>query len=187
MSFFKKAMNYLGLGPDDAYDDYDAQMDPDRMARPPRSSYGPDMDSGTVRTVPASARPPSREPAGGSRPMAPVEQEQAMVSVRPRAGSAVRTVPGGMTSARPHAVRPTRFDHAQEVADKFKDGQPVIVNLQEVNKDLQRRIIDFCAGLTYGLDGQMEKVGHGMYLLTPVNASLSPEDRRLIGEHDPDA
>ena len=185
MSFFKKAMNYLGLGPDDAYEDYDAPLEPDPRSTRPRSSYGPDMDTGTVRTVPARSVTPA--PAGGPRPVPTTEPEQPAVSVRPRTGSAVRTVPVGMAPARPHAVRPTRFDHAQEVADKFKDGQPVIVNLQEVNKDLQRRIIDFCAGLTYGLDGQMEKVGHGMYLLTPVNISLSAEDRRMLAEHDPDA
>jgi cell division inhibitor SepF len=181
MSFFKKAMNYLGLGPDDAYDDYDAPMDA-TGGRSSRSSYGPDLDSGTVRTV------PGRPPTGpmNPRPNAPVA-EPPPVSVRPRTGSAVRTVPVGTAPARPHAVRPTRFDHAQEVADKFKDGQPVIVNLQEVNKDLQRRIIDFCAGLTYGLDGGMEKVGHGMYLLTPANTSVSPEDRRLLAEQGPDA
>jgi cell division inhibitor SepF len=81
-------------------------------------------------------------------------------------------------------VRPTRFDHAQEVADNFKEGVPVIVNLQDVNKDLLRRIIDFCAGLTYGLDGSMDKVGNGMYLLTPANVSVSPEDRRRMSEPD---
>ena len=93
-------------------------------------------------------------------------------------------MPAGSAPPRPHTVRPTRFDHAQEVADNFKEGVPVIVNLQDVNKDLLRRIIDFCAGLTYGLDGSMDKVGNGMYLLTPANVSVSPEDRRRMSDPD---
>ena len=101
-----------------------------------------------------------------------------------RTGSAVRTMPAGAAPPRPYTVRPTRFDHAQEVADNFKEGVPVIVNLQDVNKELLRRIIDFCAGLTYGLEGSMDKVGNGMYLLTPANVSVSPEDRRRMSDPD---
>jgi cell division inhibitor SepF len=176
MSFFKKAMNYLGLGPDDAYDDYDLPMEP-AQGRAPRSSYGPEtVDSGTVRTVPASAASP-RAQNHRSTP----EPEQPAVAVR-RSGSAVRTMPPGNAPPKPHTVRPTRFDHAQEVADKFKEGQPVIVNLQDVNKDLLRRIIDFCAGLTYALDGSMDKAASGVYLLTPANVSVSAEDRRLMAD-----
>jgi cell division inhibitor SepF len=56
------------------------------------------------------------------------------------------------------------------------------VNLQDVNKDLLRRIIDFCAGLTYALDGSMDKAASGVYLLTPANVSVSAEDRRLMAD-----
>jgi cell division inhibitor SepF len=182
MSFFKKAMNYLGLGPDDAYDDYDLPMDP-APGRTTRTSYGPEsIDSGTVRTVPAGTAASRTQ---NHRPT-PVEQEPPAVAVRARPGSAVRTMPAGNAPPKPYTVRPTRFDHAQEVADKFKEGQPVIVNLQDVNKDLLRRIIDFCAGLTYGLDGTMDKVGQGMYLLTPANVSVSAEDRRLMSSPEYD-
>jgi cell division inhibitor SepF len=184
MAFFKKAMNYLGLGPDDAYDEYDVPVEA-APGRAPRSSYGADpIDSGTVRTVPAGAGPAR---AQGSRAPGPVDTEQPTVTVKARAGSAVRTMPAGSAPPRPYTVRPTRFDHAQEVADNFREGVPVIVNLQDVNKDLLRRIIDFCAGLTYGLDGSMDKVGTGMYLLTPANVSVSPEDRRRMSDPEHDA
>jgi len=180
MAFFKKAMNYLGLGPDDAYDEYD--MPPEAApGRGPRSSYGPEsIDSGTVRTVPAGAA--AARPQGART--STTEPDQPSVTVRARSGSAVRTMPAGSAPPRPYTVRPTRFDHAQEVADNFKEGVPVIVNLQDVNKDLLRRIIDFCAGLTYGLDGSMDKVGNGMYLLTPANVSVSPEERRRMSDPD---
>lgn len=70
----------------------------------------------------------------------------------------------------PATVRPRRFDQAQEVADKFKDGQPVIMNLEGSDREVARRLIDFASGLCYGLDGSMEKVANGVYLLKPVAA-----------------
>lgn len=68
----------------------------------------------------------------------------------------------------PHTVRPRRFDQAQEVADKFKDGQPVIMNLEGSDRDVARRLIDFASGICYALDGSMEKVATGVYLLKPL-------------------
>jgi cell division inhibitor SepF len=178
MTVWKKAMSYLGLGPDDAYDDYDLPPEPERAPRSPsRSSagYPPDQDHG-VRAVPRQSRPDAdygRPPAAG---------EEAGVTARPRGqGSAVRPVSGGPPKA-PHTVRPLRFDQAQEVADTFKHGQPVIMNLQEVDRDLLRRLIDFASGLCYALNGKLDKVASGVYLLTPAN--VSDEDRRQMAERD---
>jgi cell division inhibitor SepF len=176
MSFFKKTMSYLGLGPDEVYDEYD---DYEEERPPRRSAYPPEHEGATVRTIPAgrAAPPPSR-----GMP----QEEMPAVSIRPRAqGSTVRTVAAAPQQAKPHTVRPRRFDQAQEVADHFKEGGPVIVNLQDVTPELSRRIIDFASGLCYGLGGSMEKVASGVYLLTPANVSVSPEDRRAIAtDHD---
>ena len=67
-------------------------------------------------------------------------------------------------------MRPRRFDQAQEVADKFKDGQSVILNLENTERDVARRLIDFASGVCYSLDGSMEKVATGVYLLKPAPA-----------------
>lgn len=67
----------------------------------------------------------------------------------------------------PHTVRPRRFDQAQEVADAFKSGTPVIMNLEGTERDVARRLIDFGSGICYALDGTMEKVATGVYLLKP--------------------
>ncbi len=67
----------------------------------------------------------------------------------------------------PHTVRPLRFDQAQEVANKFKDGQPVIMNLEGTDRGVARRLIDFASGICYVMDGSMEKVATGVYLLKP--------------------
>ena len=72
-----------------------------------------------------------------------------------------------MPNAEPVTVRPRRFDQAQEVADRFKEGQPVIMNLEGSDREVARRLIDFASGLCYGLDGSMEKVANGVYLLKP--------------------
>ena len=70
----------------------------------------------------------------------------------------------------PHTVRPRRFDQAQEVADAFKGGTPVIMNLEGTERDVARRLIDFGSGICYALDGTMEKVATGVYLLKPPAA-----------------
>ena len=174
MTVWKKAMSYLGLGPDDAYDDYDLPPEPERA---PRSSSrsSTDQDYG-VRAVPRQQR------ADGDYGRPPAAGEEASVTARPRGqGSAVRPVSGGPPKA-PHTVRPLRFDQAQEVADTFKHGQPVIMNLQEVDRDLLRRLIDFASGLCYALNGKLDKVASGVYLLTPAN--VSDEDRRQMAERD---
>ena len=59
------------------------------------------------------------------------------------------------------------IDQAQEVADKFKEGLPVIMNLEATERESARRLIDFASGICYALDGSMEKVATGVYLLKP--------------------
>ncbi len=183
MSAFKKAMSYLGLGPEDAYDDYDAPYEPERpIGRVPRPQHAADpMDSGAVRTMvtrTASGRP-EREREVSTRPHVDFDNPPA----RRAQGSAVRPVPASV-NPRPQTVRPGSFNQAQEIADRYKDGQPVIMNLEGVERDTSRRLIDFASGLCYGLGGAMEKVGSGVYLLTPVNASVSAEERRMMSEQD---
>jgi cell division inhibitor SepF len=93
----------------------------------------------------------------------------------------VRAIPN-IASAKPHVISPASFNDAQEVADKYKGSQPVIINLQAVDRDLSRRIIDFASGLCYGLGGSMDKVAHQVYLLTPGGVEVSAEERRRLQE-----
>ena len=185
MSLWKRTMDYLGLGPDDAYDDYDDYDEPEapsRHSRGPRDvetrpsssntggtqrGWEPEEEP-TVRTV--SARPsfPSRDfDASQPRRTSNGRSDDSGVQVRPSQPSptSLRSVPGG--SMEPHTVRPRRFDQAQEVADKFKEGQPVIMNLEGTEREVARRLIDFASGICYALDGSMEKVATGVYLLKP--------------------
>jgi cell division inhibitor SepF len=80
-----------------------------------------------------------------------------------------------------HLVIPKSFNDAQQVADQFKDDVPVILNLQSTDTDLSKRLIDFASGLTYALDGGMQRIADKVFLLTPRNVEVSAEERaRLI-------
>jgi cell division inhibitor SepF len=82
---------------------------------------------------------------------------------------------------RVHLVIPKSFNDAQQIADKFKDSVPVILNLQSSETELSKRLIDFASGLTYALDGGMQRIADKVFMLTPRNVEISAEERaRLI-------
>ncbi len=85
-------------------------------------------------------------------------------------------------SVKVHLVLPSRFDDAKQIADRFKDGIPVILNLQGADQELSKRLIDFASGLTYALDGGMQRVADKVFLLTPRNVEVSAEERARMLE-----
>jgi cell division inhibitor SepF len=101
-----------------------------------------------------------------------------------RAGARHRAEAGGWRGngdVRVHLVVPKSFNDAQQIADKFKDSIPVILNLQSSDTDLSKRLIDFASGLTYALDGGMQRIADKVFMLTPRNVEISAEERaRLI-------
>ena len=99
-----------------------------------------------------------------------------------RRTSSLRPVGGGRGNGRSgadrvHFVAPKNFNEVQDVADKFKDAIPVILNLQNTDHDLSKRLIDFSSGLTYALDGGMQRIADKVFLLTPRNVEVSAEER----------
>ncbi|HEX9992734.1 MAG TPA: cell division protein SepF [Acidimicrobiales bacterium] len=175
-SLWRRAMLYLGLGPDDEYDDYDPQDEP---------VHAQGYVQGGTRYPPQPAPAPLPEPVPDHQPIGTIrtispQVESSAVVQKPRP-AVVRPIPAS-ASAKPHVVSPTSFNEAQELADKFKGSQPVIMNLQGVDRDLSRRLIDFASGLCYGLGGQMERVAGSVYLLTPTNVEVSAEERRRLHE-----
>jgi cell division inhibitor SepF len=79
-------------------------------------------------------------------------------------------------------VEPASFNDAQALADRFKRQQPVILNLQSVDAELSRRMVDFCSGLSYALDGNIQTVANRVFLLTPRNVEVSAEERKRLAE-----
>jgi cell division inhibitor SepF len=196
-------MVYLGLQDDDeldyggeyeSYGDYGETADEPQQPRARRES-GPEpearnaRDSGTVRTRPPDAREqgndyaadygtdygvaPEPVPAAAPARPAPREEPSGMSAPRP---SVVRTI-GPTTAARVHVVEPQGFNDAQEVGDRLKANQPVILNLQGLPRELQRRLIDFSSGLAYAVAGNMQRVANQVFLLTPSNVEVSQEEK----------
>jgi cell division inhibitor SepF len=106
---------------------------------------------------------------------APVSQQR---------GAAIRSLPTPVEQpqVRVHLVMPKNFNDAQVIADKFKGDVPVILNLQSSDTDLSKRLIDFASGLTYALDGGMQRVADKVFLLTPKNVEVSAEERQRLLE-----
>lgn len=200
-SMWKKAMTYLGLGDDEDYAGYELEPEPEPRRGPDRR---PTREPARAAAGPPDRRPPVRDPreepsdvvvrsGAAVRPMpadpriADPRPASGVGAVTPRSGATpsargavVRPLPVPVT-AKPHVVHPTSFNGAQEVADIFKGNAPVIMNLQEVDRDLSRRLIDFASGLCYGLGGSMDRVANSVYLLTPADVEVSAEDKRRLG------
>ena len=119
----------------------------------------------------------SRAPDPGPN-VRPLSRDEAPApAARP---SVVRTMPSASTAARVHVVEPRGFNDAQEVGDRLKANQPVILNLQGLDRDLQRRLIDFSSGLAYALGGSMSRVADQVFLLTPSNVEVSQEEKERL-------
>ena len=107
----------------------------------------------------------------------PPASERRTTVLRPVGGRA-----NGRGEVRVHLVVPKSFNDAQDIADKFKDAIPVILNLQDADTDLAKRLIDFASGLTYALDGGMQRIADKVFLLTPRNVEVSAEERAALIE-----
>ncbi len=201
-SMWRRAMVYLGLQDDDeldyggeyeSYGDYGESAEEPQAARPRREAppEAPDprtRESGTVRTRPPETdyatdygtdygAPVAPEPVQAPAPAPPRaaarEEPSGMSAPRP---SVVRTI-GPTTAARVHVVEPQGFNDAQEVGDRLKANQPVILNLQGLPRELQRRLIDFSSGLAYAVAGNMQRVANQVFLLSPSNVEVSQEEK----------
>ena len=116
--------------------------------------------------------------------------EEAAEAARPRSlgriqqqpPTRLRAAPSAGPNVQVHLVVPRSFNDAQQIADKFKSGVPVIINLQGADQELSKRLIDFASGLTYALDGGMQRVADKVFLLTPRNVEVSAEERARLVE-----
>ncbi len=85
----------------------------------------------------------------------------------------------------PRTLAPRSFADAKELADTYKSTVPLVMDLQGVDRDLARRLIDFASGICYALDGSMEKLAPQVFLLTPIGVDVSEDDRRRLAARRP--
>jgi cell division inhibitor SepF len=167
-----RTLVYFGLAEDEAYEDeFEPYSEPEVQMQ---DTY---RERPTVRRLPQSRRRRDEyddifgdEEAGYSR---------ATTTLRP-----VAPARSAGTRQQFHFVQPKNFNDVQEVGDKFKDSVPVILNLQNADHDLSKRIIDFVSGLTYALDGGMQRIADKVFLLTPEGVELSAEERASLASND---
>lgn len=94
----------------------------------------------------------------------------------------IRPVESRRSPSEVHLVVPKTFNDAQQIADRFKNTVPVIINLQGAETDLAKRLIDFSSGLTYALNGGMQRVADKVFLLTPRDIEVSAEEKARLME-----
>ena len=165
---WNRTLVYFGIAEDEEWDD-DLTVSDEEVGRDYRR-----RDRANVRRLPRREQEPWSDQDSVSEP----EHEQSPARSSSRR-SRLRGVDSG-GQVRVHLVLPRSFNDAQQIADRFKDSVPVILNLQNADTDLSKRLIDFASGLTYALDGSMQRVADKVFLLTPRNVEVSAEERARV-------
>ena len=157
---WSRTLVYFGIAEDEEWDD-DSQQTSERELE---ESYRR-RDRQNVRRLPST----------DDEEDWPSEESAAPPPRRDRS-SRLRSV-SAPAPAKVHLVAPRAFNDAKQIADRFKAQIPVILNLQSADTELSKRLIDFASGLTYALDGSMQRVADKVFLLTPRDVELSAEER----------
>ncbi|RIQ12928.1 cell division protein SepF [Jiangella rhizosphaerae] len=157
----RKVAVYLGLVEDrdrydDEYDEYEADDE----------AYVEEFDDEPVEE-PRRERAPERER----------EHTATVASLADRRPvAAVRRAPA-MREARITTLHPRTYNEARTLGEHFRDGTPVIMNLSEMDEADAKRLVDFAAGLIFGLRGSIDRVTAKVFLLTPADVSVTAEDK----------
>lgn len=168
---------YFGLA-EDRYEDED-----DRYEAPPASRHNPEAElEDRYRERPNVRRLQSRRRRDEIDDIFGDAEDDRRTNVLRSVSGASRGANGDRGDVRVHMVIPKNFNDAQDVADKFKDSIPVILNLQGSDGDLSKRLIDFASGLTYALDGGMQRIAEKTFLLTPRNVEVSADEKARLLE-----
>jgi cell division inhibitor SepF len=167
-----RTLVYFGLAEDDAYDDEEREP----YSEPEVDLQDSYRERPNVRKLSARRRRDEFDDIFADDSSG----ERRTTSLRPVGGPRAGNGRGG--DVRVHFVVPKNFNDVQDVADKFKDTIPVILNLQSTDTDLSKRLIDFSSGLTYALDGGMQRIADKVFLLTPRNVEVSAEERARLVE-----
>jgi cell division inhibitor SepF len=168
-----RTLVYFGLAEDEAYDDEDVETYHEPEAEM-QDSY---RERPNVRKLSSRRRRDEFDDIFADD----ASSERRTTSLRPVSGGRTGNGRSG-GDVRVHFVAPKSFNDVQDVADKFKDTIPVILNLQGTDTDLSKRLIDFSSGLTYALDGGMQRIADKVFLLTPQNVEVSAEERARLVE-----
>lgn len=162
---------YLGLVEDDDRADYDAYAE---------DGYDP-YDENAVGYAAAPAEVDHARPARrGFPPATPVSPTVAAggVAVRDRTSQVAHPSEYRITT-----LHPRTYNEARTIGEHFRDGVPVIMNLSEMDDSDAKRLVDFAAGLSFGLRGSIERVTNKVFLISPQNVSVTAEDKARLKQN----
>ncbi|MFM9048661.1 MAG: cell division protein SepF [Actinomycetota bacterium] len=175
----RKMAVYLGLVEDES-DRHEGYLEEDEW------EYDEPTPQRRTRT---SDRPERSEPRAvtvmdPNQPRRMYRDEPTNVSTIP--GPSVRTVPSAPTPAtdlsRITTIHPHTYNDARRIGEEFREGVPVIMNLTEMEDGDAKRIVDFAAGLVFGLHGTIERVTNKVFLLSPANVEVGAEARAQLAQ-----
>ena len=160
----RKAMVYLGLVEDDDRYDYDDQHGYDEADE--------DYDA-DGRHEPRHASSRSVTSLGGSR-----EERSGSVATMPER----RPSSGQRPFDRITTIHPRTYNEAKQIGESFRESTPVIMNLSDMDDSDAKRLVDFAAGLVFGLRGTIERVTNKVFLLSPADVTVTAEDKARMAE-----
>ena len=156
----RKVAAYLGLVEDHGrYDEYDEEFD--EYAGEAFDEMGPDGGENEGR----DARP---------------ERPATVASLAERRPLSVASARGSVESPRIVTLHPRTYNDARALGEHFRDGLPVIMNLSDMDDVDAKRLVDFAAGLIFGLRGSIDRVTAKVFLLSPADVEVTAEDRARI-------
>ncbi|GGT64648.1 MULTISPECIES: cell division protein SepF [Streptomyces] len=198
----RKMAVYLGLVEDDGYDgrgfdpddDFEPELEPEpereRRHQPPRQV---EREEPVRVAVPPAQREREREPVAHSVPLSAENGRPARIapvaSITPERPSLEKNAPVIMpkvvSEREPYRIttlHPRTYNEARTIGEHFREGTPVIMNLTEMDDTDAKRLVDFAAGLVFGLHGSIERVTQKVFLLSPANVDVTAEDKARIAE-----
>jgi cell division inhibitor SepF len=181
----KRAAAWLGLVTDDRYTDYDDAAYDDA------ANYEELIDEETSDEQRAGAdKPATVTPLESRRQTAGAASPTSASPTSARSASTGAVSPVGSTTLAPHArtadvsriitVHPRTYNEARIIGEHFRDGVPVIMNLSDMEDVDAKRLVDFAAGLIFGLRGSIERVTSKVFLLSPHDVTVAAEDKERI-------
>ncbi|MFS0730162.1 cell division protein SepF [Curtobacterium sp. 1P10AnD] len=163
----KKTMVYLGLADEELEYEDEPQAAPARSQAAPATTPAP-----AAQEAPAAAAP---APTPAPEPKAHTAQRGAQVTPLRRSHTTAQKATPVQEMNEILTVHPREYKDAQSIAESFRDGIPVIINLTQMTEADARRMIDFASGLSLGLYGKIERVTNKVFLLSPAHVAVSGE------------
>ncbi|MGH3647377.1 MAG: cell division protein SepF [Micromonosporaceae bacterium] len=184
MGAMRKAGVWLGLIEDDEDRRY-ADDDRRYSDRGYRDRYADDDydDDPDGDDEPVLARPRSSVRTLGRAPVsAPMTQDNLALAPQVQLRERAVVAEDDHQSYRITTLHPTTYNEARTIGEHFRESVPVIMNLSEMDEGDAKRLVDFAAGLAFGLRGTIERVTNRVFLLSPANVQVTAEDKAKIAE-----